>query len=473
MAEWTSASMAEMARGVRERRVSPVELVRAHLERAESLQGRLGAFVHLDAEGALAAARSLEAALSRGERAGTLAGVPVSIKSAIDVAGFPCEAGSALRRGTVAAADAPLVRRLKAAGAIVLGNTNVPDMLMAYVTENRLYGRTNNPWDLERTPGGSSGGEAAAIAAGLVAGGVGGDGGGSIRVPAHFCGICGLKPTPGRVPATGHFPPNTGPFSRLASPGPMARSVADLELMFEVLAGPDAGDVEAAPVAVRRVTEEELRGIKIGFFEDEPSCPASAETRATVLAAAQALATRGYVVEPFRLQGTERMFRLWWNIFGRVSYLLLQPVVSGAEEQLGATLVDFLHVAAQEPPLSREELLETWFERDAALLDLRRQMEEFRVFLCPVAAVAAPRHGELTWSRGEGRMSVLDVLRYAQWFNLTGNPAVVVPAGTSREGLPIGVQVVARAWEDEWALAVARVIEQALGPVRCPLLSGA
>src|SRR5207248_20576 len=166
-------------------------------------------------------------------------------------AGMPYEAGTKLRAGVVGDTDAPLVQRLRNAGAIVLGVTNAPELLMAWETDNLLYGRTNNPWDLSRTAGGSSGGEAAAIASGCSAGGVGSDGGGSIRVPAHFCGICGLKPTPGRIPASGHFPQSVGPFALLGVVGPMARSVADLKVLFEVMQGPDLGDPSAAPGPVR------------------------------------------------------------------------------------------------------------------------------------------------------------------------------------------------------------------------------
>lgn len=197
---------------VRRKEVSPVELVEAHLSRIEKLNPLLNAFVRVDAERSRQSARTAEAAVMRGEPAGLLHGVPLTIKSSIDVAGLPSETGSRLRAGRMAPADAPIVARLKAAGAIIMGNTNAPEMLMSWETDNSLYGRTNNPWDLERTAGGSSGGESAAIAAGLSAAGVGSDGGGSIRVPAHFTGICGLKPTPGRIPSTGHYPPSLGPF---------------------------------------------------------------------------------------------------------------------------------------------------------------------------------------------------------------------------------------------------------------------
>src|SRR5580692_824941 len=188
-----------MARQIRDKKISPVELADVHLSKIERLNPKLNAFVQVDAEGVRQQARVAEAALMSGEVLGPLHGVPVSIKSSAYVAGLRCESGTLLRRGFVPDHDAPLVIRLRNAGAIILGVTNTPELLMAWETDNSLHGRTNSPWDLARTPGGSSGGEAAAIAAGMSAGGVGGDGGGSIRVPAHFSGICGLKPTPGRI----------------------------------------------------------------------------------------------------------------------------------------------------------------------------------------------------------------------------------------------------------------------------------
>ncbi len=220
MNEIVYSSLVEMANLVRTKRISPVELVEAHIARIERVNPRLNAFVHFSFDQAREEARAAEQAQrrSKGNGApGALHGVPITIKSSIDVAGFPCECGSRIRKANQPASDAPLVARLRAAGAIVLGNTNVPEFLMAYETDNALYGRTNNPWDLDRTPGGSSGGEAAAIAAGCSAGGVGSDGGGSIRIPAHYSGICGLKPTPGRIPSAGHFPGSAGPFAQLGS----------------------------------------------------------------------------------------------------------------------------------------------------------------------------------------------------------------------------------------------------------------
>src|SRR5712691_12960864 len=264
----TKLSASEMARLVRQKQLSPVELVEAHLERIGQLNPKLNAFTCVRTEQARAEARRAEQAVMSGE-AKPLLGVPISIKSCIDVKGLRCEAGSRLRDGYVASEDAVLAGRLKRAGAIVLGNTSTPEVLMAYHTDNVLQGRTNNPWDLARTPGGSSGGEAAAIAACMSAGGIGSDGGGSIRVPAHFSGICGLKPTPGRVPGTGHYPVGYGPFALIGVVGPMARTVEDLQLLFNVIAGYDYADPASSPVPVETFADHRKRDLRIGYYVDD------------------------------------------------------------------------------------------------------------------------------------------------------------------------------------------------------------
>ena len=279
-------SAREIAAQIRGKEISPVEVARIHLERIERLNPKLNAFVDYQSEAVLTQAREAERAVLRGDDLGPLHGVPLSIKSSIDVAGHRCEAGTRLLAGRIADEDAPLVARLRAAGAVILGVTNVPELLMAWETDNLLYGRTNNPWDLTRTAGGSSGGEAAAISAGLSAGGVGSDGGGSIREPAHFCGICGLKPTPGRIPSTGHFPKAGGPFALIGVVGPMARTIEDVRILFEAMAGWDDGDTASAPVALREVRDASLRGMGVGFFEDDGRTPVTRETRDAVKRAA-------------------------------------------------------------------------------------------------------------------------------------------------------------------------------------------
>ncbi|MGB0035505.1 MAG: amidase, partial [Candidatus Acidiferrales bacterium] len=320
MSDLNFSSLVEMVQRIRERKISPVELVKAHLERIERLNPKLNAFVTVDSDRARAQAKSAEAAVasrSGGDSLGVLHGVPLTIKSSIDVAGLGVECGSRLRKGMLAPSDAPLVARLRSAGAIILGNTNVPEFLMAYETDNLLHGRTNNPWDLERTPGGSSGGEAAAIAAGCSAGGVGSDGGGSVRVPAHYSGICGLKPTPGRIPSTGHFPGSAGPFAYLGVVGPMARTIRDVTRLFEVMAGPDPGDPASAPVPLRRWTDDEIRKLRVAYFEDDGVTPVTPETAAAVRTGAEALRKQGFQVEQWTPPGLERVWKLWWNLFGR------------------------------------------------------------------------------------------------------------------------------------------------------------
>ena len=450
--------------------MSPVELVDAHLARIEKLNPRLNAFVQVDAEGALRQAHAAEAAVTRGETFGPLHGVPISIKSSIEVKGLRCESGTKLRAGVKAAQDAPLVSRLREAGAIILGNTNTPELLMAWETDNVLYGRTNNPWDLSRTPGGSSGGEAAAIAAGCSAGGVGSDGGGSIRVPAHFSGICGLKPTPGRIPATGHFPTSVGPFALLGVVGPMARTVVDLKVLFEAMQGPDDGDPSAAPVPVRWPSDDALKRLRIGYFDDDGRTPVTAETREAVRTAAEALRRAGFTVEPFRPEGLESARQLWWQLFGIAGGMLLGPLTKGREPDLSPILKQFLSWVAGEPTHTGQTLLDTWIMRDAVRAQVFSQMSKYPILLCPAASIPAFRHGERSWNIDGQTVKYLDAWSYTEWFNLLGTPAVVVPVGRSKEGLPIGVQVVARPWQEELVLAVAAELEAQRGAWQAPTI---
>jgi Asp-tRNA(Asn)/Glu-tRNA(Gln) amidotransferase A subunit family amidase len=463
MHELNFLSAVSLAKRIRRKELSPVELVESHLTRIQELNPKLNAFVQVDAERARRQARVAEAAVGNAEVLGPLHGVPLSIKSAIEVAGLRCESGSKLRAGFVAAQDAPLVSRLRQAGAIILGVTNAPDMLMAWETDNPLYGRTNSPWDLSRTPGGSSGGEAAAIAAGMSAGGVGSDGGGSIRVPAHFSGICGLKPTPGRIPSTGHFPASAGPFALIGVVGPMARTVGDLKMLFEVMQGPDDGDPSAAPVPVRWPEKDDLKRIHIGYFEDDGRTPVTPETRAAVRTAAAGLQRAGFQVEPFRPEGLELARQLWWKIFGVAGGMLLGPMMKGHEAEISPLLKQFSSWVAAEPSHTGESLLDTWVQRDVVRIKVFAQMRKYPVLLCPVAAIPAFRHGESSW-RVEGKtVEYLDAWSYTEWFNLLGTPAAVVPVGKSPEGLPIGVQVVARPWEEEIVLSVAEALEEQCG----------
>jgi len=468
MTDLTLASALDMEKGIRQKKISPVELAEAHLAKIERLNPKLNAFVHVDPERVRRQARESEAAVMSGQVLGPLHGVPITIKNSIDVEGMKCEAGTRLRAGLVATHDAPLVERLRRAGAVILGVTNTPELLMAWETDNSLYGRTNSPWDLDRTPGGSSGGESAAIASGMSAGGVGSDGGGSIRVPAHFSGICGLKPTPGRIPSTGHFPPSGGPFALLGVVGPMARSVADLKILFEVMQGPEDGDTFAAPVPVRWPTHDDLRHFRIGYFEDDGRTPVTPEIRHAVRTAAEALSRAGFQVEPFRPDGLEEARLLWKKFFVKTGGMLIGPMFVGREQDVSPTLRQFLEWSASEPSLSGPDVIDAWIRRDTLRASLLAQMRKYPILLCPPAAIPAFRHGERSWTIGGKTVEYLDAWSYTEWFNLLGNPAAVVPASQSPEGLPIGVQIVGRPWEEEQVLSVASVLEREVGPGKRP-----
>jgi amidase len=473
MSDLTFLSATEMARQIREKKISPLELAEAHLAKIERLNPKLNAFVHVDAERVRGQARAAEAAVTCDKNLGPLHGVPISIKSSVDVAGFRCESGTRLRAGHVAIQDAPLVTRLRDAGAIILGVTNTPELLMAWETDNLLYGRTNNPWNLERTAGGSSGGEAAAIASGMSAGG-------SIRVPAHFCGICGLKPTPGRIPSTGHFPPSGGPFSLIGVVGPMARNVADLKMLFEAMQGPDDGDAYAAPVPLRWPDETEVRELRVGYFEDDGRTPVTPETRAAVRTAAEALRSAGFRVEPFRPEGLEEARELWTKFFVKCCEMVIEPMFKerfeekkfkGQEKNQSPILKQFLEWSKVEPELTGEILLDAWIRRDGLRARFLKQMREYPILLCPAAAIPAFRHGERSWKIDGRLVSYLDAWSYTEWFNLLGNPAVVVPVSYSAEALPIGVQIVGRPWEEEQVLSVAAELEKECGAWKMPPIS--
>jgi Asp-tRNA(Asn)/Glu-tRNA(Gln) amidotransferase A subunit family amidase len=454
----------ELLAMLRRKQISPLELADEYIRQIERLNPQLRALVDFDAERVRDQARTLQDA--SGTR-GPLFGLPMTIKSSIATAGYRCELGSLLHRGNIPHENATVVDRAKQAGALILGTTNCPEFLMAYESDNRLYGRTANPWDTERTAGGSSGGEAAAIAAGLSAAGVGSDSGGSVREPAHFTGICSLKPTPGRIPSRGHLAAGDGPFSILGALGPMARTVRDVTLLFITLSGQDARDPVSPPIGLRNESLEDLKRVPIGFFEDDG--PVTAETRQAVRDAARALAGQGFNVRPFKPQAIEEARQLWWKFFVRGGAMLLDPLVKGRHAELSPTFLDFLSIAHREPPLAAEELLTAWMYCDHVRRKLLAEMESFPILLCPVCAIPAFRHGERSWDVDGHRLEYLDAMRYTQWFNLLGGPAAVVPVGRSPEGLPIGVQIAGRPFEDERVLGIAAAVEASFGYKPPPL----
>jgi amidase len=442
--------------------ISVVELAEAHIRQIERLNPQLNAFADFDAERVIERARKHDA--WRGQRARRpLFGLPVTVKSSIATRGSKCEIGSLLHKGEIPTHDAVVVARLRAAGALILGTTNCPEFLMAYETDNLLHGLTRNPWNLEYTPGGSSGGESAAIAAGLSAAGLGSDSGGSVRVPAHFTGICSLKPTPGRIPGRGHLPPCVGPFQILGAIGPMARTMGDGALLFRMLCGQDPNDPASPPVALREPDLNELLSNRIGFFEDDGLVPVTPETRAAVQAAASVLRDAGFRVEPFQPSTLEQLRKLWSKFFVQCGAMFYAPSIAGREAQLSPLFKEFLGFSEAAPPLTAAELLDAWAELDLLRAKTLAEMSKYPVLLCPVASIPSFRHGEREWIVEGRAVRYLDAVRHTQWFNALAAPAAVVPVGSSPEGLPIGVQIVARPFQDETALGIAAVVDAAFG----------
>jgi len=448
--------------------ISVVELAEAHIKQINQFNPVLNALVDFDADRVRAQARQMDTVPQ--DQRGPLFGLPVTVKSSIATKGLKCEIGSLLHQGEVPRKDAEVVARLRAAGALILGATNCPEFLMAYETDNDLYGRTLNPWDLDRTPGGSSGGESAAIAAGLSAAGLGSDSGGSVRVPAHFTGICSLKPTPGRIPGRGHLPPCVGPFSILGAIGPMARTIDDVALMFRTLSGQDCEDPVSPPVAFHELSLDELRAQPIAVFEDDGLVGVTPETRAAVQSAAAALREAGFRVEPFKPRTLELLRQLWWKFFVQCGAMFYAPEIRGREHQLSGIFNEFLSFSEAIPPLKTTELLDAWAELDMMRGKTLEEMKDHPILLCPVASVPAFKHGQRSWIIGDKLVEYLGAVRHTQWFNALAAPAAVVPVGQSPEGLPIGVQIAARPFQDETVLGVAAVLDRAFGYRPPPLV---
>jgi Asp-tRNA(Asn)/Glu-tRNA(Gln) amidotransferase A subunit family amidase len=444
-----------MASLVREGALSPVELVEALLRQIASCNPAINAFVTLRAEEARAEARRSEAAVKRGDALGLLHGVPVTVKDSFDVAGLPTQSGSRLRSATPAAEDAPAVARLRSAGAIVLGKTNTPEMLANFETDNFLTGRTNNPWDLGRTPGGSSGGEAAAIASFCSAGGIATDGGGSIRVPAHFCGIAGLKPTPGRVPAGGHFPSLGYPTGLLTVAGPMARDARDLRLLFSVLAGYDECDPFSVPVPLR---EPSAAGARIGVWEQFYGVPAAPEIRAAVRQAASWMESAGFAVDSFDPAGLDRAPNVWAFLF-KWPLSAIRQMAEGRQAEMHWTLQEALDPAES----TANQVMLNLAARDRLRAALLRQLETRAAVILPVCGIPAFPHRQRKFSAGESQIGLFQAMMPAVLANVLGLPAVTVPIALTAEGLPIGIQLMGRPYQDEVLLELAIRLEEARG----------
>jgi amidase len=449
------SSAVALAHAVRARELSSEEITGAFLDRIEEVNPTINAVVQLAAEEALARARDADAAVARGDELGPLHGVPITLKDSIDTAGIISTGGTLGRASHVPEEDATVAARLRAAGAVLLGKTNTPELTASYETNNLVYGETHNPYDLTRSPGGSSGGAAAILAAGGSALDIGSDTGGSIRVPSHCCGTCGLKPTSGRVPRTGHIVGFGGFLDFITQLGPMARYVEDLALTFPIIAGVDWRDPAIVPMPVRDPGAVNVADLRVSFHTDNGIATPTPETVEAVRRAARSLVADGGTVDETRPESIETTYDIihaLWEADGGDSIRKALARAGTTEHSL-----DWLPGLG---PVSMKEfgdLLDRW---DAFRVKMTGFLESYDVILSPVNGSPALPHSEFDGL--DPRFS------YTQTYNLTGWPVVVVRAGTSPEGLPIGIQVVARPWREDVALAVARRLEQTVGGFQPP-----
>jgi len=432
-------SLTKLAELIRKREVSSAEVVEAHLEQISRLNPALNAIVTLATD-----------VVEKSQ--GLLSGVPITVKDTIETAGLRTTSGSRIRADHVPDRDAPAVARLKAAGAIVLGKTNAAEMAMDYTADNPVFGRTLHPQDPKLTPGGSSGGEAVAIATHMSAGGLGSDLAGSIRIPAHFCGIAALKPGVGRVPGEGQFPTSSGPYGLGAVIGPMARTVADLRLLWRVLSNerPVEGDFK--------------KGLRFVWYGDDAVVPVTDETAQAVRNAAVALMDAGLIGEERRPPHVERGNELWLKLFSRASVVQLRQAYAGREDEGGSFVSWRLRTADDVATPSLDEYISNWMERDRLRGELLQWLETTPIIIAPVGAVPAYEHDTLKVTVQGTTMGTFRAFSYAQAFNVFDLPVVTVPAGRSNNGLPIGVQIVGRPFAEETVLAAAEIVEQVYNP---------
>jgi amidase len=416
------ASAVDLAQGIVAKRVTSQEILTALLQRIESVNPRLNAVIQIAAERALDDARRSDEELARGHLRGPLHGVPFTVKDVFDTAGIVSAVGLEERASFIPKVDAVVVARMKAAGAILLGKTNCPPGGAGGVTDNPVYGRTNNPYNVLCSPGGSSGGEAAAIAAGASPLGIGSDSGGSLRVPAHYCGIATLKPTTGRVPNTGVFEHPGGLSDPRTQIGPLARYVRDLALAFPLMAGEDGIDSGVIPMPLREPSSLETKGLRVAYYVDDGEASPTADVASAVEAAARALNEAG-------LKAREA-----------------KPPCLGDSRPITERYWKFSKMRGDEV----EQALLDWDRFRSAMLGF---MADYDAILCPADSQPAPAHGQ------EARLQ----FNYTLPFSLGGWPCAVVRAGTSANGLPIGVQFAAKPWREDIVLSLAQRIEDELG----------
>ena len=439
--------------------VSSAELVEQTLSRINMANARLNAVVADDPETSIRQARAADAQRRQGEEL-PLLGLPVTVKDSIDVAGFPCTGGSFARAQFRPGQDSSVTARLRAAGAIIIAKTNVPEYSSSYETDNAIFGCTNNPFDTQHTAGGSTGGEGALLGADASLVGIGLDGGGSIRVPSHYCGIYGIRPTTGRVPDTGTWPAtrDTG-YRDLMCVGPMARYAEDLALLLPIISGPDWIDPYTMPAPLLSPDDVNMNELRIGFYSHDGVAKVSPETEQSVVRVARSLERAGCRVTEAEMPDVTDATEIFFSLAGADGGVRTLKDLEGADDRHHAqfkTLLDGFGASMSLPDFF--DLQKRFFAFRARL---RRFMNDYDLLIAPVTTGPAPRHMETPYGIPQDEYFLYRGFNYVHTFALAGLPVAVAPAG-AQDGLPLGVQLAAQAFREDVALAAAAYLQSAL-----------
>ncbi|AKG20472.1 amidase [Calothrix sp. 336/3] len=491
MNEIVFKSAVELAQMISDRQVSAMEVLEAHLAQIARYNSKLNAICTLDEANARIKAKQADEALAKGENWGALHGVPVTIKDIFETAGLRTTAGYIPLKDYIPQEDATVVGRLKAAGAIILGKTNMAELAADYQSINSLFPSVNNPWHLDYTPGGSSGGSAAAIAAGLSPLDLGNDFGGSIRQPAHFCGVYGLKPTDRRLSTAGIIPEVPGmPLSirQMMTVGCFARSLADIRLGFSLMVGADIRRPDVPPVPLDTPSGKSIKDLKIAWSDEWADIPVATDIRNAMHNMAQKLAESGVQLEPWQPQNFDiaKIMNLYMRVAAynttyaqpqdrytlKLNLALIARSATQGDKKL-RQLGDFSRFLPEILNPSLKRYFEALTERDRFIGQLDLELEPWDVWLVPVAATSAFTHRP-AWSAVEidGRSYPYGVANggYSMPFNLSGHPAIVIPIGQTQEGLPIGMQIVGKRWREMELIAIAQQLDQIIGTFQHPPL---
>ncbi|WP_446743393.1 amidase [Silvibacterium acidisoli] len=459
--ELTKYDATKLAELIRSREISPVEVMKAHLDRIETVNPKVNAIVTIAGD-ALQAAQEAEAMLWRGEPIGPLHGVPFTAKDSIDTAGVPTQRGTPIFKGRTPNADATSVARLKKAGGILLAKTNLPEFSYGIESDNLLTGRTNNPWNPDLTPGGSSGGESAAIAAGMSPLGLGTDLAISVRGPAAHTGIVSLKATHGRVPMTGIWPREPRRFWHV---GPMARSIRDLSLAYAQLAGPDGQDgYSSSAIPFDNGIGSSKSTLRVGWLVEPGFGPIDPETATTVQAAAEALKNFGHTVQPVRIPALERDFAL--DVFSRLHVLEMKPgFVKTTAGRRSEEIGDMARFMLSLPDTPAADYIDAAQAAERLKDSYAEYFQKYDVLLTPVLPTPSFKHGQQELQINGQTVNIMGIMSATSPLNVTGLPGVSMRFGTSHDGMPIGVQIVGSWQAESTILHVASLLEE-VSPVR-------